>query len=208
MISSRNKAVRLGVGVLVAVLLALFYVVRLAEVNDGFKGYPKEVFDRADAASYDDIEHGSEMAAGDIEVRVTSFDSVTSEEIERAYDFVDPVSTNDDVHDMRFLVVGLTVRNCSTGEKEVFAGKYELESGAWINGLNLPLYLIMNENNPVQGSISPGEEMSVYLPYSAYDQQFGDSWRGFDDRSFELILTAQPKICLIDLGRFDSSKTL
>lgn len=208
MLSSTNKAVKIGIGVFATVLLVLLYVVRLAEINDGFKGYPKEVFDRAEAASYDDMEHGSEMVAGDIEVRVTSFDSIMPDEIEEEYNYVDPISTNDDVRDMRFLIVGLTIRNCSTEEKEVFAGKYELESGAWINGLNLPLYLIMNENDSVQGSIAPDEEMRVYLPYSAYDQQFGDSWSGFDDRSFELVLAVQPKIYLIDLGRFDGTKTL
>ncbi len=205
---SANNVAWVSARVVVAVLFILLYVIRLSVVNDGFKGFPKEIFDRADVVSYEDGERGYEMSEGDIEVRVISFDSVTPEEIERKYDYVDPIASNGDVQDMRFLIVGLAVRNTSSVEKNVFVGKYELESGAWINGLNFPLFLLMNENESAQSVIASGEEERIYLPYSAYDQQFGDNWSGFDKRSFEIILAVQPKISLIDLGRFDDLRTL
>lgn len=103
--------------VVVAVLFILLYVIRLSVVNDGFKGFPKEIFDRADVVSYEDGERGYEMSEGDIEVRVISFNSVTPEEIERKYDYVDPIASNGDVQDMRFLIVGLAVRNTSSVER-------------------------------------------------------------------------------------------
>lgn len=202
----RRAALAVACVVAAGILLGA-YGVRLYIVNDGFKGFPKMVYDRDDAAAYATTGKNP-IAEGDVEVRVTSFAGLSADQVAQKYTDDDPAAFVEAANggDFELLTVGVAVKNASEAEQHVFTGSYNLSSGGWENGVIPTLVPALNAKGATMNlDLAPGQEQQVVLPFYAYESQFGDAWSRLSQRDFNLVLSVQPKLYSIQLGHFDAS---
>ncbi|MCL2826165.1 MAG: hypothetical protein FWD72_02035 [Eggerthellaceae bacterium] len=186
------------------VALFLLCSARIADVNAGYPPHGKVVYSKGEDVPFPaPAGNGGTEAVDGAAIRVTEEDIFSLDNVLVAYpDYSSPVLQSGQAHDMRLVVVSTTVRNDSENDEQLFFGQAVLQSGAWFNGIDQPLFSLLNGGAGVSQTLKPHEEESVLLPFCMYDVQFGfhDTWASIDHQSFELVLATYPDKVSIELG--------
>ena len=175
-------------GVLV---FAIVFVVRFVQVNTK---YP--------APSYRFVQPGEvETPKSGLEYSVSGAYFASPEEITALYDAIDP----DQAIYTRYipgeqeelLMVELTIHN-PTEEEQYFGVPNNLESGAWKNGVDVPMYNYLNPEafEPLES----GESITVKMPFTmSYVQFIPSRWKTVRDRQYNLLLSLYPEKVVMEL---------
>ena len=91
------------------------------------------------------------------------------------------------------IVLDFSVTNISDSPQNIEVGAFQLQSGAWHNGVSFIAYRDMNSDvneGSLNLQIEPGETCQVKLPFSMIDFHFfPDDWDYVEDRQYELVLS-------------------
>lgn len=175
-------------GVLV---FAVVLVVRFVQVNIR---YP--------APSYRSVEPGEvEIPKSGLEYSISDAYFLPPEEITALYDAIDPNQATYTRYipgeQEELLMIEMTIHNPTDEEKE-FGVPTNLESKAWCNGLDVPMYVYLNpETNE---SLASGESITVKMPFTMLYLQFKPSqWESVRDREYQLLLSLYPEKAVMKL---------
>lgn len=86
-----------------------------------------------------------------------------------------------------------------------------VESGAWTNGLDVPLFFEMNDADSLNVSVEPSASCNIILPFRIYPSQFyAQDWKQLKTRKFYLVgamypITQKVSLRTEDHGDFASS---
>jgi hypothetical protein len=108
--------------------------------------------------------------------------------------------------DERVCLVTLVVTNNGEKAQVVPLQNFRAQSLYWQNGINMPLYGLLNESPGLRLSLEAGQSVTVRLPFSAYSVSFmtDSEWASFAQRPFDLVLSIYPArhvVHLLDGGR-------
>ncbi len=116
--------------------------------------------------------------------------------------YEDPVITNKGASKAKILIVKILLQNDADHEEPIPLAILKAREYAWANGCDFRLFKMLNPNL-TSLKLKPNESSEVFMPFSAYDTQFGfnaASWNEFGSRNIRLELTAYPNETSIDLG--------
>ncbi len=198
---------RIARAIVIVVVIAactVLYGMRVAEVNDAYPKQSTVVFSFGDTATYAG-ENSSEgkVEYGDISITATSARLLDYSQIQKLIPgYVDGVVEANSASDVRALLIKIRAKNTSGTVQQVHFRDFKVQSRAWMNGLDLDLYLPLNNSQPTIVEIQPGEELQTTLAYTIYDTQFNSAadWVDINSRDFELALSYYPVKYTIALG--------
>lgn len=98
--------------------------------------------------------------------------------------------------------VTVTVSNTGTEEKKLSLGNFELVSDAWINGVDMEKFLMLNSEDVKQKFLlKPGDTITCTLPFLIVKENFTNrQWEQIEQRKFELVLSLYPFKRVIELS--------
>lgn len=174
----------------IVLIFAIVFVVRFVQVNTK---YP--------APSYRFIEPGEvETSKSGLEYSISGTYFASPEEITALYDAVDPDQTMRRFvpgEEEELLMVELTIHN-PTEEEQYFGVPNSLESGAWSNGISVPMYDYLNPET--DEPLDSGETITVKMPFRLSYIQFTPSrWKTVRDRQYDLLLSLYPEKVVMEL---------
>lgn len=175
-------------GILVFVVV---FAVRFVQVNTR---YP--------APSYRSVEPGEvEIPKSGLEYSVSDAYFISPEEITALYDAIDPEQALYTRYipgeQEQLLMIEMTIYNPTNEEKE-FGVPTNLESGAWSNGLDAPMYVYLNPE--AEKPLASGESITVKMPFTMLYLQFTPSkWKTVQEREYQLMLSLYPEKVVMEL---------
>lgn len=167
------------------------FAVRFVQVNTR---YP--------APSYRSVEPGEvETSKSGLEYSISDAYFLPPEEITALYDAIDPDQALYTRHipgeQEEVIMVEMTIHN-PTNEIKEFGVPTNLESEAWSNGLNSPMYAYLNPE--AEEPLKSGESITVKMPFMVSYLHFKPSqWKTVRDREYQLMLSLYPEKVVMEL---------
>ena len=181
----KNK-VFIAIGAIIFIILLAFIINRILLVNKQFPSSTIEKYTESESFHIDDIT---------LKVNVLSLfrDDEIGEIVPRYLD----AENNEDlvIADSTILMlVNITLTNQTLDEKEIPLYEFYLQKNTWYNGIDASYYNELNDDNKLLLSLLPGDEVTINIPYLAYDFQFNNSneWNNMKKDMFELVLRTYP----------------
>lgn len=175
----------------IVLIFAIVFVVRFVQVNTK---YP--------APSYRFVQLGEvEIPESGLEYSVSRAYFASPEEITALYDAIDPDQTMYTRYipgeQEELLMVELTIHN-PTQEEQYFGVPDSLESGAWRNGVDVPMYDYLNPK--AFEALGSGETITVKMPFTMSYNQFTPSrWKTVREREYQLMLSLYPEKVVMEI---------
>lgn len=191
------------------VAVAVLCGFRIEQVNASYPERHSYSYSLGEEATYAGQDSsGRNVLQGSIVLRVLDFRAVGYEELKKIVpEYKDSIVDNDSSADMRAFLVNIAVKNNTKESQQFIAPDCRLQSGAWMNGLYIPLYLAINGASSSVIELEPNQKVTTQLIYLMYTSQVNNSrdWDRIDQRSFSLVLSLYPDKYFIDLGTPTSS---
>lgn len=146
---------------------------------------------------------GENVESGAIVVKALDFRSVGYEQIKDIDPEYEASSIEDgSSSDMRAFLVDVQISNNSNDVQNVHIRDFNMESGAWTNGLYAPLYMNINNDPSTIVELQPDEKIERTLAYLIFDTQVNNraDWDKVEQRDYSLELALYPDKYLIELG--------
>lgn len=188
----------------VCVIVAFLYGSRVQQVNAAYPERHAYAYSLGEEAVYANRNLSSgESEIGAISITAHSSTLCDYEEVkELAPGYTDSIVDENRSLGMSALVVDVTVSNGSEDPQQFSPSDCRAQSGAWMNGLYVPLYMIINGAPSSAIELEQNQSVSLRLIYLIYSSQVNNSreWERFGQRSFQLVLSLFPDKHYIDLG--------
>lgn len=98
--------------------------------------------------------------------------------------------------DIKCLVLDFQVKNNGSQTEQIDIYNFILESQAWKNGINLAVFMALNQENTkasLSPMLEPGESMTLILPFHMLSDQYRPSqWAHVEERDYLLTYSLYP----------------
>ena len=186
---------------LAALLLALIWlcVVRIVLINREIPTPPTVAH-----------QQGEEIMCGNVGVTITGAAIIDGESVSEltsitpvGLGLIDSNRLPRNPQDFKFLLADIRVANHGASAATVELYPFTMQSGAWANGMSLPLFHDLNKTG-TSLDLASGEARTIRLPFVIMSDQFNTAgdWRDVDQRPFDLVLTQHPTIHLVHLMNY------
>ncbi|MCH4184745.1 MAG: hypothetical protein LKF61_04580 [Eggerthellaceae bacterium] len=183
---------------MLAILFASAIAARMYYVNNAAPPHQIISYKLNDYVSLREIDETS-----DIQIASKEYALFTIDEYQHRFGKIDEsVLSQNQTCDTKILVLKMSALNKGPQENQTNLCLYSVQQDAWVNGVDLLLYMPLNKAKSANITLQPNEERTVLLPYSMYDFQFGfnDNWIHINENPFELVLKTYPNKVFIALG--------
>lgn len=186
------------------VAVAVLCGFRIEQVNASYPEQHTYAYSMGEEATYaGQNSSGGDVESGSIVVKALDFRSVGYEQIKDMAPEYEASSIEDgSSSDMRALLVDVQISNDSSDVQNVHIRDFNMESGAWTNGLYAPLYMSINNDPSTIIELQSDEKIERTLVYLIFDTQVNNraEWDKVEQRDYSLELALYPDKYLIDLG--------
>lgn len=188
----------------VCIAVAVLCGLRIEQVNAAYPERHTYDYSIGEEATYaGQNSSGGDVESGAIVVKALDFRSVGYEQLKDMDPEYEASSIEDgSSSDMRALLVDVQISNNSSGVQNVHIRDFNLESGAWTNGLYAPLYMSINNDPSTIVELQPDEKIERSLVYLIFDTQVNNraDWDKVEQRDYSLELALYPDKYFIELG--------
>lgn len=182
------------------VIIVILYGVRFNSIN---KQYPDPEVCKMNA--------GKELRLGDIMITEQKMKIISGAELTKiATD--DYFPTNADGSTIRRdrvkgILVYVQINNLSKADKVIDFTTINIESGAWNNGIDPELFIMLNKGISIQKNILPANtKEEIIIPFSMVDTMVKHKdWKDVGSKNYNVVLALYPKKLMLT-GKPDDNK--
>ncbi len=149
---------------------------------------------------------GESVNMGGVSFTLQQVEMLNGNEIKKVAPNVDIVTNADgtayDREKIRAVFFHVQIEKTGSDNESIDFTKISAESGAWGNGINAQLFMVLNPGVSIEKNVLEKNEIEeIILPFSMADTMFKkDDWKKIDEREFGVVFQLYPEKIVLTQG--------